>query len=110
MPTEVKLTLINKDEFRRKVVNRLYYYAGFNQDKRQEISEILAMLDAEPATTTSITSAEWKIDEDDCYGDNSFIRRHCSNCGKTPYFDREIRKYMYSPYCPNCGARMWNAQ
>lgn len=101
-----KLTLINKAEFRRKLANRLYF-AGFNHDKRQEIGEIIDMLDAEPATTTFITKADWRIDEDDC---NSFIRRHCSNCGKTPYFDRETGKYMYSLYCPNCGAKMWNAQ
>ena len=106
MPTKVKLTLINKTEFRRKLATRLYY-AGFNHDKRQEIGEIIAMLDAEPATTTSITKAEWKIDEDNY---NSFIRRYCSNCGKIPYFDRETRKYMYSRYCPDCGAKMWNAQ
>lgn len=100
-----KLTLINKAEFRRKLATRLYF-AGFNHDKRQEIGEIIAMLDVEPATTTSFTKATWIKDKEDCYWGNSFIRRYCSNCGKSPYFDRETRQYMYSPHCPNCGAKM----
>ena len=62
--------------------------------------------EAEPATTTSFTTATWIKDKEDCYWGNSFIRRYCSNCGKSPYFDRETGKYMYSLYCPNCGAKM----
>ena len=100
-----KLILINKAEFYRKLVARLYF-AGFNQDKRQEIGEIIAMLDAEPETIISFTKATWIRDKDDCYLGNFFIRRYCSNCGKSPNFDKKTGKYMYSPYCPNCGAKM----
>lgn len=100
-----KLTYINKAGFRRKLATRLYF-AGFNHDKRQEIGEIIDMLDVEPATTIPFKRATWVKDKDDCYWGNSFIRRYCSNCGKSPHFDKETGKYIYSPYCPNCGAKM----
>lgn len=33
-------------------------------------------------------------------------RRYCSICGKTPYFDNFMGKYLLTNYCPDCGAHM----
>lgn len=49
---------------------------------------------------------EWETDKEDLDWGNSLKRKHCTNCGKRPHFDREKREFILSDYCPNCGARM----
>ena len=42
---------------------------------------------------------KWKNGEKDDYP-------HCTNCDYMPMFDRHIDDIYYSPFCPNCGAKM----
>ena len=42
--------------------------------------------------------AKWKNNKDEY--------PECTNCGYMPMFDPSIDDIYYSPYCPNCGAKM----
>ena len=48
----------------------------------------------------------WAIEGEDIIWGNSLKRRYCTNCCERPHFDKEKRKFILTPYCPNCGARM----
>jgi len=49
--------------------------------------------------TRTPPTGEWKNGADDEYP-------HCTICGYMPMFDPHIDDIYYSPYCPNCGAKM----
>lgn len=48
----------------------------------------------------------WNADKEDVEWGNSLIRYRCSVCNERPHFDKEEYKFILSPYCPNCGAKM----
>lgn len=48
----------------------------------------------------------WMADREDVEWGNYLIRYRCSECKKRPPFDKEEYKFILSPYCPNCGAKM----
>lgn len=48
----------------------------------------------------------WNADKEDVEWGNCLIRYRCSVCKKRPLFDKEEYKFILSPYCPNCGAKM----
>jgi ribosomal protein S27AE len=48
----------------------------------------------------------WETDKEDVEWGNSLKRKHCTNCGKRPHFDKEKREFVLSDFCPNCGAKM----
>ena len=48
----------------------------------------------------------WMANREDVEWGNYLIRYRCSECKERPYFDKDKYKYILSPYCPNCGARM----
>ena len=48
----------------------------------------------------------WAIEGEDIIWGNSLKRRYCTNCFERPHFDKEKRKFILTPFCPNCGARM----
>lgn len=48
----------------------------------------------------------WAIEGEDIIWGNSLKRRYCTNCCERPHFDKEKRKFILTPFCHNCGARM----
>ena len=46
--------------------------------------------------------AEWKNNKDEY--------PECTNCGYMPAYDPAIDDIWYSPFCPQCGARMKNGE
>lgn len=46
--------------------------------------------------------AEWKNNKDEY--------PECTNCGYKPAYDPIIDDIWYSPYCPQCGAKMSNGE
>ena len=49
---------------------------------------------------------EWAIDQEDLEWGNALKRRHCTNCKKRPFFDKEERVFVLTDFCPYCGADM----
>ena len=58
-------------------------------------------VDAEP-----VRHGRWATDEEDIRWGTSLKRKHCTNCGKRPHFDKEKREFVLTNYCPHCGAKM----
>lgn len=58
------------------------------------------------ADVTSVHYGCWNADKEDVEWGNSLIRYRCSVCNERPHFDKEEYKFILSPYCPNCGAKM----
>lgn len=58
-------------------------------------------LDVEP-----VRHGRWETDREDIEWGNSLKRKHCTNCGSRPHFDKEKREFVLTNYCPNCGAKM----
>lgn len=65
-----------------------------------EINNIKTV-EAEP-----VRHGEWATDKEDIEWGNSLKRKHCTNCGKRPHFDKEEREFILTNYCPHCGAKM----
>ena len=54
------------------------------------------------ADVEPVRHGHW-IEEYDC----GYITPHCSECGETALTKEETSyDYVYSSYCPNCGAKM----
>jgi len=71
------------------------------------IDEYLDMIDTIPAAdVVPVRYGCWNADKEDVEWGNSLIRYRCSKCNKRPPFDKEEYKFILSPYCPNCGAKM----
>ena len=47
-----------------------------------------------------VKHGEWKNNKNDY--------PECTNCGYMPMYDHSIDDIYYSPYCPECGAKMEN--
>lgn len=48
----------------------------------------------------------WIPDKEDVEWGNSLIHYRCSECKERPHFDKEKYRFILSPFCPNCGAKM----
>lgn len=62
--------------------------------------------DAPAADVAPVVHGRWETDREDIEWGNHLKRKHCTNCGKRPHFDKEKREFILSDYCPNCGAKM----
>ena len=61
-----------------------------------------AILDIPAADVVPVKHGHW-IEEYDC----GYITPHCSECGETALTKEETSyDYVYSSYCPRCGAKM----
>lgn len=61
-----------------------------------------AILDIPAADVAPVKHGHW-IEEYDC----GYITPHCSECGETALTKEETSyDYVYSSYCPRCGAKM----
>ena len=71
------------------------------------INEYLDMIDTIPAADVApVRYGCWNADKEDVEWGNSLIRYRCSVCNERPHFDKEEYRFILSPYCPNCGAKM----
>lgn len=69
--------------------------------------EIAASIRAIPAADVApVRHGRWIADKEDVEWGNSLIRYRCSECKERPHFDKDKYKFILSPYCPWCGARM----
>lgn len=60
------------------------------------------ILDIPAADVLPVKHGHW-IEEYDC----GYITPHCSECGETALTKEETSyDYVYSSYCPRCGAKM----
>ena len=65
------------------------------------LDEIL-MEDCKVADVAPVRHGHW-VSEYDC----GYITPHCSECGETALTKEETSyDYVYSSYCPHCGAKM----
>ena len=58
--------------------------------------EMLRMM--KTADVSEVVHARWENNKDEY--------PECTNCGYMPMFDPSIDDIYYSPFCPNCGAKM----
>ena len=64
---------------------------------------LMIVIDEAPAAdVTPVRHGRW-VSEYDC----GYITPHCSECGETALTKEETSyDYVYSSYCPHCGAKM----
>ena len=60
----------------------------------------------EAADVVPVVHGWWETDKEDIEWGNSLKRKHCTNCGKRPHYDKEKKEFVLSNYCPNCGVKM----
>lgn len=80
-----------------------------HNDRWTEIHEVAykTEIDRIPAANVApVRYGCWNTDKEDVEWGNSLIHYRCSVCNERPHFDREKYKFILSPYCPNCGAKM----
>ena len=58
------------------------------------------------ADVAPVRHGRWVPDKEDVEWGNSLIHYRCSECKKRPHFDKEKYRFILSPFCPNCGAKM----
>ena len=58
------------------------------------------------ADVVEVRHGRWIADKEDVEWGNYLIRYRCSECKERPHFDKDKYKFILSPYCPNCGAKM----
>ena len=64
--------------------------------------EIMQQVRNTAADVSPVKHGHW-VSEYDC----GYITPHCSECGETALTREETSyDYVYSSYCPNCGAKM----
>ena len=74
---------------------------------RNEHDHFLRMIyNAPTVDAVEVVHGRWETDKEDIEWGNSLKRKHCTNCGKRPHFDKEKREFVLSDFCPNCGAKM----
>ena len=57
-----------------------------------------ALQDAQTVDAVEVVHGRWVNNKDDY--------PECDKCGYMPQYDHMIDDIWYSPYCPNCGAKM----
>ena len=60
----------------------------------------------EAVDVAPVKHGRWETDKEDIEWGNSLKRKHCTNCGKRPHYDKEKKEFILSDYCPNCGTKM----
>lgn len=89
------MAYIDKEEFRRQLVNRQVTTNFFKPAERHETGYIIDMLDSEPnADVVEVKHGHW-IKAPCSERDGN---AHCSECNHWDWSDCH--------YCPNCGAKM----
>lgn len=78
-------------------------YDGF-ADCRDDCADNIRNLPA--ADVVPARHGQWVPDKKDVEWGNYLIHYRCSECKERPHFDKDKYKFILSPYCPNCGARM----
>lgn len=64
-----------------------------------EMAQVASIINRMPAADVApIVHAKWE--------NNKNEYPECTNCGYMPAYDPAIDDINYSPYCPNCGAKM----
>lgn len=58
------------------------------------------------ADVQEVRHGKWIDNAKDVYFENSFVRKHCSECGDEPEYREGKNSYVLSNYCRNCGAKM----
>ena len=75
----------------------------YNKGYNDGIKAVLSCIEIQPsADVTPVRHGHW-VSEYDC----GYITPHCSECGETALTKEETSyDYVYSSYCPRCGAKM----
>lgn len=72
-----------------------------------DTNAVLNSIDEQPTIEAEpVRHGKWATDKEDIEWGNSLKRKHCTNCGKRPHFDKEEREFILTNYCPHCGAKM----
>lgn len=72
-----------------------------------DTNAVLDSIDEQPTIEAEpVRHGRWATDEEDIKWGNSLKRKHCTNCGKRPHFDKEKWEFVLTNYCPHCGAKM----
>ena len=82
------------------------YFSGvcvYDVSESEVISDFEDVIDAVPtADVAPVRHGHW-VDEYDC----GYTTPHCSECGEIALTKEETSyDYVYSSYCPNCGAKL----
>lgn len=76
-----------------------HYVYGSDREKYDSWEEIIDQLEnMETADVVPVVHTKWENNKDEY--------PECTNCGYMPMFDPAIDDIYYSPYCPQCGAKM----
>ena len=87
---------------KKKLFEMMCFYNVYPQDMSQ-----LEFVDKLPnADVQEVKHGEWVDDSDDVYWGTYIVKKHCSECGYTPKFDRETGLFNLTKRCPECGAEM----
>ena len=75
----------------------------YNKGYNDGIKAVLSCIEIQPsADVEPVHHGHW-VSEYDC----GYITPHCSECGDTALTKEETSyDYVYSSYCPNCGAKL----
>ena len=77
------------------------------QDNPYLMGQVLRWIRKQPTVdAVEVVHGRWETDKEDMEWGNSLKRKHCTNCGKRPHFDKEKREFVLSDFCPHCGAKM----
>ena len=94
-----------KKEEAYKAINEQYHETEF--DGYQDGIELMNHIAKIPAAdVVEVRNGRWIADKEDVEWGNYLIRYRCSECKERPHFDKDKYKFILSPYCPNCGAKM----
>lgn len=82
-------------------------YAMFGITSSAAVTAIDIAIDKTPtADVQEVRHGKWINDKEDVYWGNHIVKKHCSECGYTPRFNKETELFDLSKYCPECGAKM----
>ena len=72
------------------------------------IGEALNYLDDQPTIDPESLRphGKWETDKEDIEWGNHLKKKHCTNCGSRPHYDKEKGIFILTAYCHNCGATM----
>jgi hypothetical protein len=87
--------LINADELKSDILSKMY----LAQKEYLHKSHIAHQIDIAPTVdAVEVVHGRWQNNANDY--------PECDKCGYMPQYDPMIDDIWYSPYCPNCGAKM----
>ena len=80
--------------------------AWYNPYFHQEEYAINVLNKLPAADVAPVRHGRWIAEKEDIEWGVHLIRYRCSECKERPHFDKDKYKFVLSPYCPNCGAKM----